>query len=41
MMKKNYFRDQYHGNDARDERLYAQDEEFRAILHDREPVMWA
>ena len=41
MMRKNYFRNQYNGNDARDERLFAQDEEFRAILSDREPALWA
>lgn len=41
MMRKNYFRNQYNGNDARDERLFAQDEEFRSILFDREPALWA
>ena len=41
MMRKKYFRNQYNGNDARDERLFAQDEEFRAILFDREPALWA
>ena len=41
MMRKNYFRNQYNGNDARDERLFAQDEEFRAILFDRAPALWA
>ena len=41
MMRKNYFRNQYNGNDARDERLFAQDEEFRAILFDREPARWS
>lgn len=38
---KNYTRSRYRGCEPRDERFYIEDEEFRAIMEGREPVLWS
>lgn len=38
---KNYTRSRYQGCEPQDERLYIEDEELRAIMDGREPILWA
>ena len=38
---KNYIRREYKGCEPRDERLFIEDEELRAIMEGRNPVLWA
>lgn len=42
VIKKNYKRDQYHGDDALDERRYISDAEFRAIMRygTADDILW-
>lgn len=42
VIKKNYIRNQYRGNDIRDERIYISDAEFRAIMRcgKADDILW-
>lgn len=42
LLKKNYKRKEYHGDDALDERLFILDAEFRAIMkgEDETKILW-